>query len=98
LTHYDKIVVDDFEQVENHGVDVSYRACNEGYIAKESIVNLGEIIVNNKVGRLSKEDKILFNPIGMSIHDVSEAFRVYLNAKKKGIGVKLPLWEHPYWF
>lgn len=97
VAHYDKVVVDDFEQVENHGVDVSYRAYKEGYITRDHISNLGEIIIQNKIGRTSEKDKILFNPIGMSIHDVSEAFRVYHNAKERNIGVKLPLWEHPYW-
>jgi ornithine cyclodeaminase len=97
LVHYDKVVVDDFQHVKHHGVDVSYRAVRDGIIAEEDIHNLGEIITGKKTGRESQKQKILFNPIGMSIHDVSEAYRVYLNAKEKGIGKDLALWEYPHW-
>ncbi|RKL64679.1 ornithine cyclodeaminase [Salipaludibacillus neizhouensis] len=97
LIHYNKVVVDDFEHVKHHGVDVSYRAVRDGIIKEESVVNLGEIITGKKTGRENSKQKILFNPIGMSIHDVSEAFRVYENAKQLGIGNDLSLWENPHW-
>lgn len=97
LVHYDKVVVDDFDHVRHHGVDVSYRAVKEGIIKEEDIANLGDIILKKREGRVDSKEKILFNPIGMSIHDVSEAYRVYRNAKEKGLGRKLPLWEHPHW-
>jgi ornithine cyclodeaminase len=97
LVHYDKVVVDDFEHVKHHAVDVSYRAVEEGFIKEESIANLGDIILGKKEGRTNPKEKILFNPIGMSIHDISEAYRVYQNAKKQDIGIKLPLWDTPHW-
>jgi N-[(2S)-2-amino-2-carboxyethyl]-L-glutamate dehydrogenase len=97
LVHYDKVVVDDFEQVKHHGVDVSYRAVRDGILSEEEVINLGEIIVGKRNGRENPKQKILFNPIGMSIHDVSEAYRVYKNAKEKGIGIDLALWENPHW-
>ncbi len=98
LVHYDKVVVDDFEHVKSHAVDVSYRAFRDGYISESNIYNLGDIVVGKKTGRESAKQKILFNPIGMSIHDISEAYRVYLNAKKLGIGSDLSLWDSPHWF
>ncbi len=97
LVHYDKVIVDDFEHVKHHGVDVSYRAVRDGVIREEIVSNLGEIITGKKIGRENAKQKILFNPIGMSIHDISEAYRVYLNAKKLGIGNDLSLWENPHW-
>lgn len=97
LVHYDRIVVDDYEHVKHHGVDVSYRAVEEGFVKEEAITNLGDIILEKKAGRKDPKEKILFNPIGMSIHDVSEAYRVYQNAKKQDIGIKLPLWDKPHW-
>ena len=97
VQHYDRIVVDDYEHVEHHGVDVSYRAVANGYVKKEDIINLSDIIVGNRIGRENANQKIIFNPIGMSIHDVSEAYRVYINAKTLGIGTKLKLWESPHW-
>jgi ornithine cyclodeaminase len=97
LVHYDSVVVDDYEHVKHHGVDVSYRAVEAGIITEDSIANLGEVILEKRAGRTSAKDKILFNPIGMSIHDVSEAYRVYRNAEKENIGKKLNLWENPHW-
>lgn len=97
IVHYDKVIVDDYEHVEHHAVDVSYRAVKEGYIARENVFDLGDIMLNKVEGRKNRSEKILFNPIGMSIHDVSEAYRVYQVAKEKGIGQPLKLWEHPHW-
>lgn len=97
VVHYDKVVVDDYEHVEHHGVDVAYRAVEEGYVERENVLDLGDIILNKTEGRQNKREKILFNPIGMSIHDVSEAYRVYNEAVKKRIGQKLSLWQHPHW-
>lgn len=96
LSAFDFIVVDDWSQVKHHGVDVSWRAVRDGVIPQEKIRgNLGEIIIGLKEGRKSKKEKIFFNPIGMGIHDLSEAHRVFQNAVKMGIGKKLPLWENP---
>jgi len=97
LSYYNKVVVDDFEHVKHHGVDVSFRAVRDGIVAAEDIINLGQIVVGKATGRENAKQKILFNPIGMSIHDVSEAFRVYNAALEKGIGKDLALWEHPHW-
>lgn len=94
---YDKIVVDDYGHVEHHGVDVSYRAVAAGLVKRESIHNLSDIMLGKVEGRTNPQQKIIFNPIGMSIHDVSEAYRVYQNAKEMGIGNTLPLWQKPHW-
>ncbi len=93
----DFVVVDDWYQVKHHGVDVSCRAVRDGVIPEEKIRgNLGQIIVGDKPGRKDRKEKIFFNPIGMGIHDLSEAHRVFQNAVKMGIGRKLPLWENPF--
>ncbi len=97
LRSLDFVVVDDWEQVKHHGVDVSWRAVRDKVIPEKKIRgNLGDIVVGNKQGRTHKKEKILFNPIGMGIHDLSEGFRIYKNAVSLGIGKKLPLWEEPF--
>lgn len=96
LTYVDFVVVDDWYQVKHHGVDVSWRAVRDGIIPESKIRgNLGEIIVGAKSGRQNIDEVIFFNPIGLGIHDLSEAHRVYQNAVKMGIGRTLPLWENP---
>jgi ornithine cyclodeaminase len=58
---------------------------------------LGEIVAGKKAGRENDKEKILFNPIGLPVNDVSEANRIYRSALAKGIGRTLPLWEKPTW-
>lgn len=97
LTVMDFVVVDDWYQVKHHGVDVCCRAVQEGLIPEDKIRgNLGQIIVGDKPGRQNAKERIFFNPIGMGIHDLSEAHRVYENAVKMGIGKTLPLWDNPF--
>lgn len=90
LTVFDRIFVDDWSQVKHHGVDVSWRAVSEGFISEDKITGeLGEVVASKKIGRESRSDKIFFNPIGMGIHDLSEAYRVYQNALAKSVGTML---------
>ncbi len=92
----DLIVVDDWDHVKHHGVDVSWRAVRDGVIDASRITgNLGEIVVGKKKGRTDKKQRALFNPIGLGIHDLSEAFRVFQNAKEMGIGKKMRLFQDP---
>lgn len=94
----DLIVVDDWYQVKCHGVDLCCRAVEEGVIDESKIYGeLGEIVAGKKPGRTDREQNCFFNPIGMGIHDLSEAFRVYNSAKEKGIGQMLSLWDKPHW-
>ncbi len=80
--------------MKHHGVDVSWRAVKEGFIPEENISGeLGEVVSGKKVGRRSENDRIFFNPIGMGIHDLSEAYRVYQNAMAKGLGTTLTYFE-----
>jgi ornithine cyclodeaminase len=96
LKYMDMIVVDDWFQVKHHGADVSWRAVRDGIIPESHILgNLGEIVVGDKLGREDRKQKILFNPIGLGIHDLSEAHRIFQNAVAQGIGKKLPLWFEP---
>jgi 2,3-diaminopropionate biosynthesis protein SbnB len=97
LGHLDRIVADDYYQVEHHGVDVCYRAVRDGYITRDKVTDLGDIVAGKVPGRQSETEKIMFNPIGMGINDVSEAYRVYRNAMERGIGQRLKLWDSPHW-
>jgi ornithine cyclodeaminase len=97
LGHLDRIVADDYYQVEHHGVDVSYRAVRDGYITRDQVTDLADIVAGKVPGRQSETEKILFNPIGMGINDIAEAYRVYRKAVEKGIGQRLKLWDSPHW-
>lgn len=92
----DLIFVDDWFQVKHHGVDVSWRAVRDGIIEENRITgNLGEVVAGMKKGRTDQKQRILFNPIGLAIHDLSEAHRVFQNALRMGIGRKIRLFKNP---
>jgi ornithine cyclodeaminase len=97
LSSLDKVFCDDYEMVAGHGVDVAYRAVQEGVIPREKVFDIGDVIIQKVPGRESDDERMIFNPIGMGIHDVSEAYRVFKVAKAKNIGQVLPLWENPLW-
>ncbi|MDR3363547.1 MAG: ornithine cyclodeaminase family protein [Clostridiales Family XIII bacterium] len=94
LKYMGKIFADDWGQVKHHGADVSWRAVRDGFIPETAICgNLGQVVTGELPGRGGSKEKIFFNPIGMGIHDLSEAFRVFESAKAQGIGRVLPLWD-----
>ena len=92
----DLIFVDDWFQVKHHGVDVSWRAVRDGVIEESRITgNIGEVVVGAKMGRADRKQRILFNPIGLAIHDLSEAHRVFQNALQMEIGRSIRLFKNP---
>ncbi|MCF7936691.1 MAG: ornithine cyclodeaminase family protein [Synergistales bacterium] len=94
LKVFDRIYVDDWYQVKHHGVDVSWRAVRDGVIPEDAVNgDLGKVVCGALEGRKDPKERIFFNPIGMGIHDLSEAFRVYSNAREQGLGTTLSLFD-----
>lgn len=70
-----------------------YDAVTEGRISRDSITEIGEILIGEKTGRDNEEQIILYAVGGMPIEDVAWGYDVYKNAIEKGIGTKLNVWE-----
>jgi len=66
-------------------------------IKENTILNLYDIVVGRKKGRINEKEKILFLCGGLPMEDLTWGFKIYKNALKKKIGNKLLLWEKPYW-
>lgn len=73
------------------------KAVHEEDINESDILNLGDIVNGNICGRIDDNEKILFITGGIPAEDIAWAYRVYENAKRKGIGQKLLLWDRPFW-
>jgi len=68
---------------------------HDGLITRDDIIDLGDIIAGKKPAR-EFEDQIVVNSIGgMPVEDLAWGLHVYNNAKAKGIGTPLNLWETP---
>lgn len=68
---------------------------HEGLANKEDIIDLSDVITGKRAGRESDDDIIIYSVGGMPVEDIAWGDEVYRNARKNGIGVKLPLWDKP---
>jgi len=69
----------------------------EELVNPDEIVELGTIVNGKALGRTSDEERIFFSPLGMGIEDLINAHRVYLEARRRGVGQALELWHDPVW-
>ncbi|HSB04507.1 MAG TPA: ornithine cyclodeaminase [Thermodesulfobacteriota bacterium] len=92
----DKVVVDLWQEVLHRGTPLLAKLYHAGKIRDEKIhANIGEIIRGKKPGRTNREERIFFSPLGLGSEDVAVASFVYREAKRKGLGVTLTLWDTP---
>ncbi|WP_216830320.1 ornithine cyclodeaminase family protein [Alkalihalobacterium elongatum] len=92
----DKVVVDDWEELKHRGVETISIMYSEGKFDPSNIhAELGSIVNGKKAGRENDEERIYFNSVGMGIEDVAVAKYIYDQAKAKGIGQALNLWNKP---
>lgn len=68
---------------------------HEGKLKREDVVNIGDILSGNAIGRRDEKEIILYSVGGMPVEDVAWGKVIYDNAIEKGIGVNLNLWNGP---
>ncbi|HZQ06586.1 MAG TPA: ornithine cyclodeaminase family protein [Anaerolineae bacterium] len=75
-----------------------------GLMAKQGLIGMdrvygtiGEIINGKKPGRENDQEKIFYSCLGLGVHDIINARRIYEQARQQGRGVPLQLWQDPYW-
>ena len=57
--------------------------------------DLGAVVLGDKPGRRSDQDRVVFIACGMSVFDLAWGFELYENAREMGIGIDLDLWGDP---
>ncbi|HZX33033.1 MAG TPA: ornithine cyclodeaminase family protein [Rhodocyclaceae bacterium] len=62
----------------------------KGRLHQRQLVELGDIIIGRRPGRISPEEITLFESEGMAIQDLAVAVRVLAAAKERGLGQPLP--------
>jgi ornithine cyclodeaminase len=93
-----KIVVDSWTEIYHRGLQTLFLAYEQGIITEKDIyAEIGEVIIGRKKGRENDQEFIYYNTVGMGIEDVAFGAWVFEEAKKKGIGITLPLWNNPIW-
>lgn len=67
----------------------------EGSMTQDQLEDLTDIVGGATSGRKNDDEIIILSVGGMPVEDVAWATKVYRNAVKEGIGIKLNLWETP---
>lgn len=67
----------------------------DGQMNRQELEDLGAIVSGDTPGRRNDEEIIVMSVGGIPVEDVAWATRVYRNAVRDGIGVKLNLWDTP---
>jgi ornithine cyclodeaminase/alanine dehydrogenase-like protein (mu-crystallin family) len=92
----DKVVVDVWAEVLHRGTPLLAKLYKAGRIKEEKIyADIGDIVAGKKPGRTSRQERIFFSPLGLGSEDVAVASFVYREAKRKGLGITLKLWDSP---
>jgi ornithine cyclodeaminase len=98
LRHADKVLVDDWDLVKNRMYSTIALMWHDGEFADDDLyAEFGEVVAGQKPGRETDDEIIVFSPIGLALHDVAVANRIYQTARSKGLGQKVTLWESPMW-
>lgn len=58
--------------------------------------SLGDIILGNREGRVNDDERIVFTAGGMPVWDLGWSYDVLQNAKAKGLGTTLKLWDEAH--
>lgn len=87
----EKIVCDDWETVK-HRTQTLSRMHQAGLLPDEAVhANLSEILLGQKVGRESADERIYFNAVGLAYVDVGIALAMYQRADAAGMGQDLKI-------
>jgi len=74
-----------------------FKALDKKLIDEADIKDLGPIAEGKIQGRKSDEERIMFVTSGMPVEDVGWGFQLYENARKKGLGQTLKVWDKAHW-
>ncbi len=98
LRYADKVVVDEWQLVKARMYSTVALMWRDGQFADDDLyAEFGQVVAGQKPGRENDDEAIIFSPIGLALHDVAVAHRIYETAKAKGLGQKVVLWESPMW-
>ena len=93
---FDKVIVDDWAEVQHREVPVLAMAKKAGVITDQDIyAEVGEIVLDKKPARENDTERIFFHAVGLGLLDIAVATRLLRRAEEEEVGTLLPLWEAP---
>jgi len=92
-----KVVVDSWDQMKENPDSVLAQMVEKGELADDSISLLSEVVCGMKPGREADDEITMFSSRGMGCLDIMIGDYLYKEAKAKGLGQKLVLWDEAKW-
>lgn len=93
----DKIVVDSWDQMKKNPQSVLYQMVESGDLDERCIGLLKDVVCGKRPGRNSDAETTMFSSRGMGCLDIMIADYLYKQAKEKGLGQKISLWDEVIW-
>lgn len=75
-----------------------HRLIMDGRIQDSDIIEMGDIVSSAAAARSRENQLVAYITGGMGIEDSAWGYAVYKQAKAKGLGQSLKLWDKPLWF
>ncbi len=98
IRHADKVLVDDWDLVKSRMYSTVALMWRDGEFSEDDLyAEFGEVVGGRKPGRENDREVILFSPIGLALHDIAVASRIYKVALDRGLGQRVTLWDSPVW-
>lgn len=97
LTKADRLITDSWEELSNVEISIICKLYRQGLLCEEETADLKDVIMGNKIGRSSENERIVYCSLGIGAMDMVISERLYRQAQEKGLGTKLVLWEKPLW-
>lgn len=69
-----------------------------GKINKDKVVQVSEILLDEKNCRTNRDDIVMFGTQGLCITDTLNCYEIYKKALKKGLGTWVYQWKNPAWY
>lgn len=88
LNYTRSIVVDDWEEVNRESTDIYEMSTTRG-LKREETKSIVEVVCSDALRHFSREEAIMFNPMGMAVFDIAIAAHYYNIALIEGVGINL---------
>jgi ornithine cyclodeaminase len=98
IRHADKVLVDDWDLVKARMYSTVALMWRDDEFADDDLyAEFGEVVGGQRPGRENDHEVIIFSPIGLALHDVAVANRIFQTAQSKDLGQRVTLWDSPVW-
>lgn len=91
------LYLDSWEQMSHFKNSLIGHLHDDCGLTKDGVIELQDVVTGQAPGRTSDDELICCCTLGYAAVDITVANWIYENAKEKGIGTKLNLWENPLW-